>query len=120
MPCTAPNQNMVRQPAWSTNSPPSSRPAPALNVAIALSQPMATGTRSARNRSRTMPMASGSKAADMPCKARPQTSPGSPLDRALISDPVAEQASIASTRRLRPNRSPSRDDKPAETDPTSR
>jgi hypothetical protein len=81
---------------------------------------MATGTRSARNRSRTMPMASGSKAADMPCKARPQTSPDSPLDRALISDPVAEQASIASTRRLRPNRSPSRDDKPAETDPTSR
>lgn len=67
-----------------------------------------------------MPMASGSKAADMPCKARPQTNPGSPLDKALISDPQAEHASIASTRRLRPNRSPSREDSPAETEPTSR
>ena len=116
----AENQKIQRQPTWSTSQPPSRMPAPALKLAIAASQPMPTGTRAAGRCSRTRPMHSGSSAAEKPCTARPAISHGSCVANAAISEPAVAQASISSTRRLRPYRSPSREHNAADTAPTSR
>ncbi len=87
---------------------------------VALIIPIATGTRSRGNASRTRPNASGKVAAPRPCTARPAIS--SPMDGASAqsSVPRANNARLISSSRRFPNMSPRRPSSPVATDADSR
>jgi hypothetical protein len=113
-------QKIHCQPSASTMSPGSTSPTPNPMPNVALIQPIATGTRSRGNCSRTMPKASGKVAAPTPWTARAAISVPMSVASAASRVPAAATVSAASSTRRLPNMSPSLPSSPVATDAVSR
>jgi hypothetical protein len=103
----SPSQKIQCQPSRSTITPASGRPIPPPMPSVALISPIAVGTRSGGNSSRTIPNPSGNAPAATPWIARATISRAIESDTAASSVPTASTVRLASSRRRLPNMSPS-------------
>lgn len=103
-----PSQKIQCQSSASTIGPGITRPTPKPMPKVEEISPMATGTRSRGNWSRTMPKASGKAAEPTPWTVRAAISRPRESDRAASRVPRAKTLRLAISTRFLPNMSPTR------------